>query len=368
MMMITPVTVAIACLVACGAEVEENAGELLQISLPDEGEIAGLFLAEERDPHHHIIQRQSCGPNSVEQNRRVAAAKCNTKYVTAIVSSSCNFLFTKLKDVRRCGTDRGTLCALYDPSLDTTGTVDIEELAIEIDRLCSGDNTLSDTLTNCSSKCRKRLETFASKFGCCIHTEPRILEAFSNTLTPLLWSQCGVTRPEPCEDTPNIPEPSTNDPSCSFFCGFSQYFGLECQHIGDKLLQIYEECGDTESANQLRQRCGFNSKSRFCGTILNFSASLTDTIFAVYNKCYNFLSSGQCATACREALEDLKETYGCCVNSLNSTSQSRQGEIGVFVTSYELWSACGVESPGFCNLPADVSVYDDLIQCDICRH
>ena len=360
-MLITAVTVAIVCLVSCGAEVK-SAGELSQTSSPDdEGEIAGLgslFLAEERDPYHHnIIQRQSCDPNSVEQNRRVAAAKCDTNYVTAIVSSPCNFLFTSLGDIRRCGTDRGTLCALYDPSLDTR----------EIRRLCFVDNTLPETLANCSSKCRKRLETFASEFGCCIHTEPRIVEAFSNTLTPLLWSQCGVTRPEPCEDTPNIPEKSTDDPSCSSFCGSSQSFGLECQHIGDKLLQIYEQCGDTVSANELRQRCGFNARGRFCGIIPDFTASLTDTIFPVYNKCYNFLSSGQCATACKEALEDLKETYGCCVNNLNSTSQSRQREIGVFVTSYKLWSACGVESPGFCSLPADLSVYDELIQCNACR-
>ena len=365
--MLITITVAIACLVACG-EAKEKTRELPHTSWPnDEGEIAGLgslFIAEERDSHHHIIQRQSCDPNSAEKDRRVAAAKCDADYVTAVVSLSCNLPFTSLGDIRRCGTDRGTLCALYDPSLDTTGTQDIEQHAREIERFCFKDNTISETLTNCSSGCRETLETFASEFGCCIHTEPRIVEAFSNTLTPLLWSQCGVTRPEPCEDAPNIP---ADDSSCSFFCGFSQYIGLECQHIGDKLLQIYEECGDTVSANELRQRCGFNARGRFCGIIPDFTASLTDTIFPVYNKCYNFLSSGQCATACKEALEDLKETYGCCVNNLNSTDQSRQREIGVFVTSYELWSACGVESPGFCSLPADVSVYDDLIQCNTCR-
>ena len=65
-------------------------------------------------------------------------------------------------------------------------------------------------------------------------------------------------------------------------------------------------------------------------------------------------------------LEDIRERYGCCVNNINSTAGAEVEDIGAFVTSHELWSTCGVESPRFCTLPTDVSVYDDVIQCITC--
>ena len=41
-------------------------------------------------------------------------------------------------------------------------------------------------------------------------------------------------------------------------------------------------------------------------------------------------------------------------------------DIGVLVTRGDLWTACDVSSPGFCSFPSDLSLYDELIECDVC--
>ena len=324
-------------------------------------------ILAEISSQHPIVQRQSCEPDSVEQRRRVAAAQCDTNYVTAVTASECDVsFFSNAEDIRRCGTDRGTLCALYSPSLTTTDR-DIVDRAQDVQHFCFEEASLSKSLANCSAECRNALEAFGSDFGCCVRSEPQFSQDdLAKTLTPLLWSQCGVTLPEPCEDTP-LESPAATT-SCGFFCGFSVFIGLECRHVGSKLLEIYEDCGDTGSANELRQQCGFNQKGQSCGLSLDFITTQRDTVFSTYNKCYRFLSARECAPECRGALESLKNKFGCCVNNLNTTSAiSSQEEIGAFVTSYELWSACDVESPGFCSLADDVSLYDDLIQCELCH-
>ena len=341
--------------------------ELKLKSIPTLDEDGKIITSAKLDLEHRVVRRQSCDPLSPEQNRREAAVRCDPDYIAAVTESgllSCGVPLFFVADSSRCGTDRGTLCALY--STDASGS--LTDSAEDIERLCFEDSSLAETLQNCSAQCRGALEALAVNFGCCVRSETSITRSeLAKTLTPLLWSQCGVTRPGPCEDAPSLPtDLNPSDPSCSFACIFSQSTALECWHIGSKLLQVYEDCGDENSANELRQRCGFNHKNRSCGASLDTLSIGNDPIFSIYDKCYRFLSTGQCPTECRDALEELRDTYGCCVNNFNTTSENRQEEIGPVVTSYGLWSACGVESPGFCSLPTSISAYDDLPLCVEC--
>ena len=41
------------------------------------------------------------------------------------------------------------------------------------------------------------------------------------------------------------------------------------------------------------------------------------------------------------------DVYGCCLNAMNITSD--ESDIQHLVTRYDLWTACGVEMPGFCS-------------------
>ena len=313
---------------------------------------------------HHMIKRQAgCTPESAEQDRRIATANCDPDFVAALLNFGGNTCGFPLQVIARYGTDSaGTLCELYDPFLTQESGDDRNMLdsARDIITICFQSPSLSETLRNCSSGCRSALEEFADRFGCCIHTEPSITDDETGmVLAPYLWSQCGVTLPDPCENAPRTRSlDSSSATGCSFSCAVMQSLALECKYLGNQRLKIYEECGDTESANEVLQDCGFNEKGEFCGALIDtFGIDFRDIAFSVYNKCFRFFSSNECPTECKPALIDLKDTHGCCVNSMNTTSTFRQGDIEVLITRHDLWSACNVETPGLCSLYRQIPQY-----------
>ena len=317
-----------------------------------------------------VFRRQSCEPDSAELDRRIAATDCDADYIAAL--SDSRFLacgFTSDDIIRACGSDRnGTLCVLHDPFLEQPDgqNRDALDVARDIERECFDSGTLSDTLKNCSSECEGFLMELSNRYGCCIHAISSIRDDDEGKiLTPSVWSACGVTMPDPCDNAPiiSVPDIPSGQSDCSYLCIVAEVNELECKYLASKRIAIYEDCGDTESALELRQRCGVNEKGELC------TESSTETIlFSVYNKCYSFFTSNDCPTECREALEDMKETDGCCVNELNSTDSFRQDEIEVLVTRYDLWSTCSVETPGYCSLPTDTSVYNNIavLGCNTC--
>ena len=322
------------------------------------------------DSPHDLQERQSCGPNSDEQRRRVAVARCDADYISAVANFglvTCHnpFISSTIQDIMRCGSDRGTLCALHEPSL--ASGEDILDRFRDAEEQCFEVNSLADTLANCSNECRAALKVIADDYGCCVHSETDITRgSLARVLTPLLWSQCGVSRPEPCDDAP-FTLLTTQQQSCSFLCTYSKYVALECKQIGNKLLDIYEECGDVESANEIRQQCGFNEMGQSCGASLELLLELNN-LFSVYDTCYRYMSAGVCTRECGDALKGLKNRFGCCLNTANRTTSDgfRTEEIEGFLTDPALWSACAVDTPPFCSVPADGSVYDKFINCDTC--
>ena len=326
---------------------------------------------------HHAIHRQAqadaCTPDSIELDLRIAVTQCDPEYIAALREaggSNCDYFAGRFagdfltNEIRKCATDgNGTFCVVHDPFLSSQDrSRDMLDVANDIDNLCF--ESLSETLTNCSSECRLALEELSDRFGCCIHTERSITgDRLGKILTPLVWSRCGVTRPDPCEDTPQLPEPLA-EVTCTYLCALSQFFALNCKYLSRKVLQIHEECGasDTVSARETRQTCGFNDKGDLCG-ITEFDR---EYILSVYNECYRFYSTNECPTDCKEALQEMRDTYGCCVNNLNTTQAIISDNIESLVTGYDLWSTCGVETPGYCPLPSDLSVYDDFTDCNTC--
>lgn len=59
--------------------------------------------------------------------------------------------------------------------------------------------------------------------------------------------------------------------------------------------------------------------------------------------------SNQCTPECSSIIQRLaNSTFGCCVNNiLNHTDLVPQFQLQ-YITNYELWSACGFDTPGFC--------------------
>lgn len=312
----------------------------------------------------------------VALERRLASERCSPSLIAElqeIIGRGCGFfgLFGTIEDqLRQCGRDEnGTVCAFHNPSTgqDTQGIRSIDAVTEEVNRRCLEAQSVSETLENCSSDCRRALEEFSSLFGCCIHAGGLTTGDHDDSrriFTQLLWSRCGVTRPDPCPDIPTLPKSQTGI-TCSFQCALTQASALECKHIGSIHLQILEECGarDNSTSLEIQQRCGFNVRGDYCGQIA-FNIP-RDYAFTVYNKCYRFYTSSECTEGCKAALEEMVDMYGCCLNVMNTTVID-ENDIEHLVTGYDLWSTCDVETPGFCSFPADLSVYDDLRNCNTC--
>ena len=344
-------------------------------------EIASNFLQRQTPLSGDVEKRQTDSElctDPVALERRLASQSCDPSYIAELqeaLGKGCDFfglrfLFGSLEDqFRRCGKDEnGMLCVFHNPSLDqdVEGVKTIDDMTEEVHRRCLEAQSLSETLENCSIDCRSTLEEFSSRFGCCIHAGGLSFSDHDDSrrvFTPLLWSRCGVTRPDPCPNALTLPD-SQADVTCSFQCALTQALAIECQHIYSTHIQILEGCGagNNLTSLEIRQRCGFNARGEYCGLLtFNFPREYT---FSVYSKCYNFYTSNECSVECKASLEEMVDMYGCCLNAMNTTSD--ESDIQHLVTRYDLWTACGVETPGFCSFPADLSVYDDLKDCDTC--
>ena len=339
----------------------------------------------ERHQNHTILRRttrgKQCTPDSDELERRLAVLRCDPEFSRAIGETGCalpRLLFAEL-DFRNCGSDRnGTFCVQHD-------IADIEpfDLAQGINDECFDTHS-----RNCTSGCRETLREFSKRFGCCVHSYDMIVFRSIRALTPQLWQDCGVERPEPCDNSPASPPVLNTGITCTISCSFTQYNAIYCKHLARKAIDIYNECGDDENAMQVAQECGFSDRGMFCaglGKVRFLTVSLgsigilrdpsdelnNEFVFQVYNKCLQFFANGTCPSECRDTLLEIRNEYGCCFNNLNTTafdfsSFENEDSPKSLVTGYDLWSACDVETPGFCSLSSDSSVYDALMHCSLC--
>lgn len=323
------------------------------------------------------IERQSDCTRSSDFRERMTAIECNAEYLKAVNDVECFFyaIVPFFGDFAKCGLGtNNTFCRVHETSDVTPFDVasDVIQQCIEGSR-------------NCSNSCKTTLENFSERFGCCIHSDgvTRIGNLI-RALTPQLWSDCGVPRPEPCGNV-IMPQSATNS-SCSYTCSLNQFHALFCKYQAEDMMALYRECGEEKVALRLAQSCGFNNRGEFCATVgsVHSISSLVhhprdeldqEYLEGIYDKCIDFALTGNCPAECRKALLDAKDRFGCCFNNINGSAIDLSttffypvSEDGIrsFVTDNNLWSACVVEPPGLCQFP-NVGVFDELTQCSVCQ-
>ena len=317
---------------------------------------------------------------------------CDPSYVRAVedISKGNNCLLQNVhlvggfdydfRYILDCGRNkRGTLCAKYafEDESENSG-YEYDKLMKNIINEClfvdvSHGSEFSENeppTTACASVCRYALQQFAETFDCCIHSSREKI-----VLIPQLWSICGVQQPQPCEDTPNVVFPEPEDMyTCSLKCAQTQFYALDCRYRASKKAEFYTRCpdeGDVESYGDIVEyalrRCHINHNGDFC--ILTYLD--TNTRLDAYNKCYRLLygDNDTCSEDCRSALQGIKDRLGCCFNHKYNRSEDQHSysyRINPVdeLSRYELWSTCGVETPGKCKIPSDLSQYDDMIRCN----
>lgn len=126
----------------------------------------------------------------------------------------------------------------------------------------------------------------------------------------------------------------------------------------DPVLQFFDECLEGtdfgfDLPTLLREYCASNANGQRCADIQALTNQTTTVIGASCLSATGGIPDGNCSAACVTALENSNSLVDCCVNVANVTGLNQLPGLSTIV-SYELWSGCGVQTPGFCSSAAAV--------------
>lgn len=190
--------------------------------------------------------------------------------------------------------------------------------------------------SNCSSKCRNVLIRSRYQLGCCANITYDLLGP--------LWSRCGVDiEAKKCDSTVTL-NPARADSTCSEDELLAGTLSIFCRRhyvedIQDKL-SATKDCQDFKLDN-LYMSCKINRNGEYCAT-------LTDQMWTIYSGAsLSCTDNSTCEPRCMEALTNITNTVGCCLNEEYNASNT------AFVDWWlgnKYWSMCNLASLGSCEL------------------
>lgn len=111
--------------------------------------------------------------------------------------------------------------------------------------------------------------------------------------------------------------------------------------VADLVLSCFPSFRDS-----LALACGFNGRfACWQGPILNNG---TDVAF----NCYPTAVEGApCSDDCRDSINEIRDTLGCCVNNVYNTTIFGSDLANLQVANGQLWDACNIDRLDFCPFP-----------------
>ena len=267
-----------------------------------------------RGPHHlHNSQdvANACGA-AVESNR------CMNGYYQSyvIVLLECGLREEAVGLAEHCqSSSSGTIC----------GSVNTDILSQTVTTECGSSPT------TCSSDCQGLLTAIRAKLGCCIsylnNTDNRDdVSAFNNSL----WSLCDVELvTEKCTSGLNLPNTTVDPTHCPLDKFYEEVF-CRTQYFESDRITIAENC--KFDPFDLDDLCTVNEKGKYCH-------AYEPNAHGAFSNCAD---TSTCDPLCIESLS--KITTCCFINEYNGTENTGKYDW----LSYEFWSQCGLNSPGFC--------------------
>ena len=228
---------------------------------------------------------------------------------------------------------------------------------IRDETLIAGAASCLDAVSSgsCPSSCSSFLESVSNRLGCCINTyvnttESGLLEVYGEYVDYRLWSLCNV--PLPASDCGNgLPlNPPQDAQQCTLQQLLTRLANYECMpSVGQPLvdtLQQNSRCSDL--AKQYVDGCSVNENNEYCHGVAvigsDFISDLSSTNSLYFSLVVNCSTSSSdfCSSSCQSAINDISDSYGCCVSVFNDTG------FGAPELSYGVWNRCGVQTPGVC--------------------
>ena len=204
----------------------------------------------------------------------------------------------------------------------------------------------------CRPACRDAITALRNNLGCCAEffsaTFGNTFSQVASAINYTFWRSCGVEDPAVCDSSLSLPsgvqETSCNTEEIVNF--ISEYF--YCGRGGQAFLDSVSNCDLADAALNFRLQdiCTSNDNGNFC-----YDYNIITELLATASNpgTRSACESNQCTTECFSIIQRLaNSTFGCCVNNiLNHTDLVPQFQLQ-YITNYELWSACGFDTPGFC--------------------
>ena len=276
-----------------------------------------------------LIEYQ-CGTSGYAQRHVDIALGCRNNTYARNIANTC------------ARSENGELC----------GTATLRFVSDETESANAATCAGAVTSGSCPSGCRSFLQSWRSKFGCCINTyvnttDNPLYQLYREYVDYRLWNLCNVDIP--AADCGNgLPlNPPANAQTCTSQQFFSRFIDYKCmasvgQPFVDAVLQnrrcyLY--------ARLMMDGCASNANGQFCAEAIGLdlleSVTTDSLLVSLTSNCF---STSSCSSSCRNAITNVDNAYGCCVNIYNNSAIGLQ----LPSLSYSVWNSCGIDSPGFC--------------------
>ncbi len=194
--------------------------------------------------------------------------------------------------------------------------------------------------SSCTTQCRTNLRSVLDSAGCCAATSNSAINILIAQYLPL----CGLSLPSACPAS-SLDLPSTSSGSCSPADIQKLIFGFRCRR--SNIQPILSALTSANCANfaslAVESDCSYRNGQYCYESILQ-----TGTITALAGAILQCTSDSSCSSGCQTQIRSIDNDLGCCVNSVNATfRQDTSDTLGPYrtITSYNLWTACGVDPP-----------------------
>ena len=309
--------------------------------------------------HHHVQKRQTTNiEDTIDCLSTAAEYQCSSGYTQKAIdiALSCrNETYARLASIS-CAAKRedGERCV-------------VAALRLSSDLVNGFQCSSAVSSGSCPSGCRSFLESARSKLGCCFNTYINTTDNPLYTIPPYtdvvdyrLWNLCSVELPPAGCGNALALNPPADARTCTAGEFISRLVNYHCmQSVGQPLVDaLLQNSKCNTYARTAAGSCALNPDGQYCAEIATmdaFTGAATDNYFTSLTTNCGSGSSSFCSSSCRNAVTNIKNAYGCCVNIYND-SVPNAGDQSLFPSlSYSVWNSCGVETPGFCTATLSAS-------------
>ena len=315
----------------------------------------GSTFHRQTDADLNRIRRQIALPeepnmcSAFELENQTNSILCDPTYGQRLVEVylKCGYNNSARERIRRCERGpNGQFCYRLKPEL--TEYVDAVRTNCRLPR--------QHQLQQCNQdypSCAPALESLKRNFGCCtnnlLNNSQSVMRG--TIADPRVWTNCAVDPPPLCSDSSLTYRIPHDDETCTRSELDKQLNRLYCDPTYQlPYLEVRKSCGQDDIVRTAINMCGVNEEAKFCFEVARAGSSYASR---VNNVCLT--GTAECTIQCRVALDTYNRQIGCCLNNIYNNKNS-----GYFrSTSPVLWSACGIDNPGFCQSTLGGSVATD---------